>query len=448
MSTTANMNLPQNTRHLPSTGADATLPTHVWRRWIVAATVAFVATTAAASVASAEPPSSAAPAAPTVRAEGFDLQTKPLPQWTQAEREWGFRHWATRVSVRPIKSSNVVRALPQGAPIAVLHSAEGVRALDQFTADYKLAGLLVLQGGQIRHEQYAFGHSRESEWTSFSVAKSLTSVLVGAAIKDGHIKSIDDPITQYIRGLVGSGYDGVTVRQLLTMTTGVMWNEDYSNPNADVFQLFVEPPKDGLDATTSYMRRLKRVPALVSATGNKWLYNTGETNLLGILVREATKKPLAVYASEKIWAPFGMERSASWQLDSTDAEVGGCCVQARLRDFGRLGQFVLEGARINGVSIVPDGYLEAGTKKQADIGVPGRGYGYQWWTRDDGTFDAVGIYGQIIHIDRPRQLVIVMNSAWPRATGESLSKSRNALLDRIKTLLDAERVADSPATSK
>jgi CubicO group peptidase (beta-lactamase class C family) len=183
------------------------------------------------------------------------------------------------------------------------------------------------------------------------------------------------------------------------------------------------------------MRTVKRN----TTANNKWLYNTGETNLLGILVREATQKPLAVYASEKIWAPFGMEQDANWSLDVTDAEVGGCCLQATTRDFGRIGQFVLEGARIAGESIVPEGYLEAATKKQADSGAPGRGYGYQWWTRDDGTFDAVGIHGQLIHIDRNRKLVIVMNSAWPRATGTDLSVPRNVFIDRIKAMLDAEQ---------
>ncbi|MFN8754447.1 MAG: serine hydrolase domain-containing protein [Burkholderiales bacterium] len=384
-----------------------------------------------------------------------NLLNKPLPQWTQAEREWGFRNWESRVSVRAVRKGNVVRALPSGAPIAALNAGTpGAERLDKFMADYKTAGLLVLQDGAIRLERYALGHSADSRWTSFSVAKSLTSVLVGAALKDGFIKSIDDPITNYIKGLNGSGYDGVTVRQLLTMTTGVAWNEDYTDPNADVYKLLRTPPVEGLDATTSYMRAVKPLPKLVrSLRGNPWLYNTGETNLLGILVREATKKPLAVYASEKIWAAYGMEQDANWQLDPTDAEVGGCCLQATTRDFGRIGQFVLEGARIGGkgggggeggkggTAIVPDGYLESSTQKQADIGAPGRGYGYQWWTRDDGTFDAVGIHGQIIHIDRARKLVIVMNSAWPRATGSDLSAARNVFIDNVKAMLDAEQRA-------
>jgi CubicO group peptidase (beta-lactamase class C family) len=364
------------------------------------------------------------------------LAAKPLPQWSQAEREWGFSHWDTLSNARPIRRGNVLRALPAGAPIAAFASgSEAAKQLSTFATDYKLAGLLVLQDGKIRLEQYALGHSADKRWTSFSVAKSFTSLLVGAAIKDGFIKSIDDPITLYIKALRGSGYDGVTVRQLLTMTTGVAWNEDYANPEADVYKLFRTPPTEGLNVTTSYMQTMKRRPA----ANNQWLYNTGETNLLGILVREATKKPLAVYASEKIWRPFGMEQDATWSLDVTDAELGGCCMQATTRDFGRIGQFVLEGARIAGQPIVPDGYLEASTKKQANIGAAGRGYGYQWWTHDDGNVEAVGIHGQMIHIDRARKLVIIMNSAWPRATGGDLSAARSVFIERLKAILDAER---------
>ncbi|MFM7294804.1 MAG: serine hydrolase domain-containing protein [Burkholderiales bacterium] len=178
-----------------------------------------------------------------------NLFAKPLPQWTQAEREWGFRNWDLRANARPVRKGNVVRALPAGATIAALaKEGEAAAQLAAFMNDYQVAGLLVLQDGKIRLERYALGHTAESRWTSFSVAKSVTSLLVGAAVNDGFIKSLDDPITQYIKGLRGSGYDGVTVRQLLTMTTGVAWNEDYSNPNADVYKLFRTPPGDGLDA--------------------------------------------------------------------------------------------------------------------------------------------------------------------------------------------------------
>jgi CubicO group peptidase (beta-lactamase class C family) len=153
---------------------------------------------------------------------------------------------------------------------------------------------------------------------------------------------------------------------------------------------------------------------------------------------------LATYASEKIWARYGMERDASWMLDRTGHEHGGCCVQATSRDYARLGQFILDGARIDGQAIVVDRWLEAATRKQVDIGQPGIGYGYQWWTRDDGTFNASGIHGQQIHIDPARRLVVAINSAWPVAEFTKESRAaRTALLDAIRAAIDSEPSGNS-----
>ena len=150
---------------------------------------------------------------------------------------------------------------------------------------------MVLHDGKLRLERYGLGFERDGRWTSFSVAKSLTSTLVGAAIRDGHIKSMDDKVCDYIPQMKGSSYDDVSVRQLLTMTSGVQWNEDYADPNSDVAKFNNHKPEEGVDALVSYMRKLPReVPA-----GTRWHYSTGETNLVGILLNQATKKPLADY---------------------------------------------------------------------------------------------------------------------------------------------------------
>src|SRR5262245_20552733 len=134
-----------------------------------------------------------------------------------------------------------------------------------------------------------------------------------------------------------------------------------------------------------------------------------------------------------------MERDASWMLDRTDREQGGCCIHATTRDYARFGQFILEGARIDGKSIVPDGWLEAATRKQADIGQPGFGYGYQWWTRDNGTFNAYGIHGQQVHVDPGRRLVVAINSALPDANfTKELIAARVALFDAIRAAIDSE----------
>ena len=208
------------------------------------------------------------------------------------------------------------------------------------------------------------------------MAKSITSTLVGAAIRDGYIRSMDDKVSDYIPQMKGSAYDDVSIRQLLTMTSGVRWNEDYADPNSDVARFNNHKPEEGVDALVSYLRRLPReVPP-----GTRWHYSTGETNLVGVLLSQATKKPLATYLSEKIWVPAGMEQQATWILSRTGQEISGCCIQAATRDFARFGLFILNGARVDGQSIVPEGWLAEATTERTGIGQPGRGYGYQWWT--------------------------------------------------------------------
>jgi CubicO group peptidase (beta-lactamase class C family) len=295
-------------------------------------------------------------------------------------------------------------------------------------ASQRAAGLIIVQDGRIRFEKYAMGYSSTGRWTSFSVAKSLTSTLAGAAVRDGYIKSLDDPVTGYIAGLKGSAYEGVTVRQLLTMTSGVKWNEDYTDPASDVAVFVNQKADPDLDVTVSYMRRLPRE----AAPGTRWVYKTGETNLLGVLVSSATGKRLSDYLSEKIWKPWGMEQDAVWMLGTTGHEISGCCLSAALRDYARFGEFIAEGARVHGQSILPDGWLSQATTKQADIGVPGRGYGYQWWTYDDGSFAALGIFGQSIFIDPKTRLVIVTSGNTPTAVDhERLAPERDRFFKAV-----------------
>ena len=355
--------------------------------------------------------------------------------WSQADREFGFAHWDSIFPSRSVPHGAKVHPLRVGAPLAAFApGTEDAAWLDEYFAQQRVAGLLVLQDGRIRLERYALGYDSTMGWTSQSVAKSITSTLVGAALKDGDIKSLDDPVTRYISGLRGSAYDSVTVRQLLTMTSGVRWTEVYTDTTSDVWRFYAERAPPGMTRTVSYMRKLPReAPA-----GTKWVYKTGETHLLGVLVSEATRKPLAQYLSEKIWAPYGMERDASWQIDPTDAEMAGCCLHIALRDYARFGQFILDGARIDGRPIVPAAYLDSATSTQVDTDIPGRGYGYQWWTSRGRRFAAVGIHGQMIHIDPTRQLVIVTNSAWPDATSRARSDARAELIRRITSAVIRE----------
>ena len=356
-------------------------------------------------------------------------------RWPEGQREQYISALDSFFLTRTVKAGGRVHALDRGRPLAAFETG-GARAkyVDQFVADQRVRGVLVLQDGRIRLERYTPPHGPATRWNSFSVAKSLTSTLVGAAMKDGAIGSLDDPLTRYIRALRGSAYDDVTVRQLLTMTSGVRWNEDYTDAESDVARMYAQAPDPGFDMTVSYVRKLPRE----APPGTKWVYKTSETNLVGVLVAEATGKRLADYLSEKIWRAYGMERDAEWMIDDVGHEQGGCCLAMTLRDYGRFGQFILDGARIGGTPVVAANWLAEATRTQVSTGASGSGYGYQWWTRDDGTFEGRGIYGQTLHIDRARRLVIVFNSAAPQPTDRSAGQARQEFIAAVESAVDAE----------
>ncbi|MEO1015126.1 MAG: serine hydrolase domain-containing protein [Pseudomonadota bacterium] len=352
--------------------------------------------------------------------------------WSVAERDAAFR-MLDRVPfvsrTRKIATGDSIRDLPDGAPLDL--ATVGFE-LDAFMDAARIAGFVVVQDGEVRLERYGLGFGPEGRWTSFSVAKSLTSTLVGAAVRDGYIKSLNDPVSNYVAGLQGSAYDDVSIEQLLTMTSGVAWNEDYEDPESDVSQFLNQKPEGEEAAIVSYMKKLPRA----HPPGDVWNYSTGETNLIGVLVAEAVGKPLATYAAEKIWTPFGMEAPATWTLAADGREVSGCCVQARTRDFARIGLFALEG----GAGVVPDGWFDQAATTQVDYGEPGEGYGYQWWTLDDGAFRAFGIFGQAIFIDPSRSLVVAMNANWTTALGykDGERERRAAVFAAVRSAIDAE----------
>lgn len=352
--------------------------------------------------------------------------------WNEAQRDAGFRaldRLPFLVSSRMVPAGGAVRPLPPGPPLDLKLD------VDAYMAGQRSAALLVVHDGKLRLERYGLGFGATGRWTSFSVAKSITSTLVGAALKDGYIRSMDDKVSDYIPAMAGSAYDAVSIRQLLTMTSGVRWNEDYSDPQSDVARFNNHQPEEGVDALVDYLRRLPRDVA----PGSRWHYSTGETNLVGILVSAATGKPLSTYLSEKIWAAAGMEQQATWLLGRSDHEISGCCIQAATRDFARFGMFILDGARVDGRSIVPEGWLTEATTERVGIGEPGRGYGYQWWTYADGSFAARGIFGQGIFIDSKRGIVIASNSNWGGGALDTKAiAQREAFHRAVQQAVDAE----------
>lgn len=353
--------------------------------------------------------------------------------WSQDQRDVGFRMMDRvpfLIDNREIAAGGEMHELAKGAPIDL-----GID-VNAYLEDNHVSSVVILQDGKVRLEAYGLGFSEEGRWTSFSVAKSLTSTMVGAALKDGHIKSLDDKVSDYVKGLEGSAYDDVSIEQLLTMTSGVAWNEDYDDPKSDVASFISHQSPDELPSIVSYMKALPRAhPA-----GEVWHYSTGETNLIGVLVSDATGRDLAEYLSEKVWVPYGMEQKATWLIGEDGMEISGCCIQAATRDFARFGQFMLDGARIEGEPIVPVDWISHATVKQADINSADAGYGYQWWTQNDGSYAADGIFGQGIFIDPARRLVIASNSSWTSALGnkDGEAVARDEFYKAVQAAVDRE----------
>ena len=353
--------------------------------------------------------------------------------WTQAQHTARFSRMYEIFPADRAAHGTHVHALPNGALLTPRWS-DGATTLASYMTQHHLAGVMVLQHGHIRLQRYAPGFGPEQRWTSFSVAKSVTSTLLGIALKRGDIHSLDDTLDTYIPQLSHSAYAKVTVEQLLTMTSGVRWNEDYADPHSDVAQMYRSACENGQPHVVSYLAKLPREwPA-----GTHWNYNTAETDLLGILVQRATRQSLASFLSQTIWKPYGMASDAYWLKDECDgSDTGGSGLSATLADYARIGQFMLDGGRIDGKPVIADAWMHGALTRQQDVDSPGRGYGYLWWTDEDGSYAAIGIFGQMVYVDPARQLVIVQLGAWPQATSKALMASRQAFVAAVKRAADA-----------
>ncbi len=339
--------------------------------------------------------------------------------WTPEQQVAGYRNIDKVFPTRIISAGRSPYALPEhmvdlnGVQISF---EDEVLTTDEYFSQQNVAGLLVIKNGRIVYERYGLGNSKDSLWVSFSVAKSVTSLLIGAAIRDGYIKSIDEKVTDYLPRLKGSSYDQATIRNILQMSSGVQWNEDYADPDSDI---------NSVDGNTLRLYEYLRVKPRDTAPGEEFNYNTAETNLVGTLLRSAIGNNLATYLSVKIWRPFGMASDANWMLSEPGGgEVGGCCISATLRDYGRIGLFALGDGRLpNGTQVLPDNWMAESTSPSKG----NAGYGYLWWLNEGGVYRAKGIFGQGIYINPQENVVIALHSARAVASKESDWALQNAL---------------------
>ena len=341
-----------------------------------------------------------------------------------AERFHNFRHMEELFPARRIQRGGDVfafgRAERDFSNFTFPHLHDGQpRHLEEFLQRTCTTGFLIIHKDQILHERYMNGATAESRHLSWSVGKSFVSALVGFAVAEGHIGSVDEPITQYVPELRGSGYDGVPIKHILQMSSGIYFKEDYrvslfSEINKFMFALYVL----GIPLERYIANLRSHQPS-----GQFNQYRSADTEALGMLLRGVTGRPLTAYLEEKIWRPLGMEADALWLLDAHGVEVALGCLNCTTRDYARFGRLYLHEGNWNGRQLLPAQWVRDSVTADAPHLQPGAhnlsdyhlGYGYQWWLPENpqGDFVAIGIWGQYIYVHPAKQLIIVKNSVDP-----------------------------------
>ncbi|HYA76938.1 MAG TPA: serine hydrolase [Burkholderiaceae bacterium] len=302
---------------------------------------------------------------------------------------------------------------PIGLPETFVYEGRG-EDTQAFLASTETTGLLIVKDDKIVFEQYWHGNDANSRWEAWSISKSFVSALIGVAIREGAIASVEDPVTKYASELQGSAYDGVRIKDVLRMSSGVRWNEDYGDPGSDVYRL---GPRLALGLSLdSFAATLKREYAPGTFRG----YDSMDAQVLGMVLRHATGTNLSDYLSAKLWVPLGMESDAYWLTDRQGVEWAAAGLNATLRDFAKLGRLYLNNGQCNGAQVVSADWVRQSVAAQAPRPMPSErhnadsdwGYGYQWWVVGDaGAYSAVGVYNQFVYVNPSLHLIIAKTSA-------------------------------------
>lgn len=340
--------------------------------------------------------------------------------WSPCLQSWGYRIVDQLFATRVIRRGDAARPVRRGNELELDYMHRGQpRSVEAFMDRNSVAGLLVIKDGNVVMERYGLGLRPGDRWSTMSTVKSMTAILVGAAIRNGAIADVDDPVVRYLPQLAHSGYAKVTVRQLMTMSSGVAWSEDYTDKESDVNR-YSKSLADKVPG--GVLRMLQAVPAL-HVPGTTWHYNTGDTYLLGCVLCAATGRSLADFMSETIWKPCGMEDDAFYTLESEGGqEIAGSRAGMSLRDMGRFAALVAADGLLDGNQILPAGWVDAVARRAFDIPIdfhPSRlslgvtGYGFGWWLADDGGLFAMGHSGQRIYVNRAEKLAVVNLAVYP-----------------------------------
>ena len=296
----------------------------------------------------------------------------------------------------------------------------------------------MLRSGKVAVERYELGNGPETRWVSMSMAKSISTTLVGAAIRDGLISGVDAPLVDHLPQLRASSYGDASIRQVMQMTSGVRWDDTHTDAASDRRHMLELQIRQQPGSILDYVARRPRL----AAPGTVWNYSTGETHIVGALLHAVLGGWLSDYLSERIWAPAGMEADATWWLESPQGlEVAGAGISATLRDYGRFGLFLLEDGVIGGRRVLPEGWIREATSPR-DLGGARLDYGYMWWpvpsrsgTFADGAFSARGIFGQFTYVNPAAGIVIVVLSSRSKPKGAEVILDNdffNAVVDALR----------------
>jgi CubicO group peptidase (beta-lactamase class C family) len=346
------------------------------------------------------------PHSPAVMTTLFSAETR-VENHRNMKRIFPWRDIAA--SPKPFTFPKVEKALPiefmfEGAP----------RKLDDFLERTQTSSFVVIKNGTLASERYFLGADERSQFTSWSMAKSFLSTLIAMALKDGTIKSLDDKAEVYVPELKGKPYGSISIRHLLQMSSGIKFDETYTNQLSDINLLFYRVFLLGSKITDVVSGYDQEVPS-----GTRFKYISSDSQVLSWVLSKATGMPLTQFLQTRLWSPLGMESSAFWSVEREGgSEIAYCCLNATARDFAKLGQLFLDQGQWGGQQLLPDGWVSEATRPSQPYLQPGatpqkiRGYQYQWWVPEnyEGEYFANGVWGQMMWVSEKNKVVIVKTS--------------------------------------
>ncbi len=328
-----------------------------------------------------------------------------------------------------IFNTRAVKAQGPARPLPAHEKQPDWPFVQTYLDNHPATGLLVLQDGKLLLERYEYGRSASDRFTSFSMAKTVVGMAVGIAVAEGRIASIEDPVDKYQPALANSAWKGVAIHQVLNMSSGVKFDETYDKPDTDIARLSRPWTRD----QGTLLQSLQAIQQVEAKPGERFKYVSAETQVLAQVLVAATGRSLSDWVGEKLWSPMGAEADAAWVIDGSGMEAGYCCFSARLRDYARLGQLLLDGGRVDARPVIPADWVAAATTVRLGDGhlqprcaTPYLGYGYQTWILPDNFgFALLGVRGQAVYVHPRTRLVMVQTAVWPSSSDMTLGRARD-----------------------